>query len=121
MSKMKTLNRIITLAALAVMMMVTSPQALNAQKKYASDPQFKVKIDFNRWHDVFELYDDFKRIEKAFPKFVKTSSIGKSVNGLDILLVTVNNPATGDEMSKAGMYIDANIHGNEIQGGEICL
>ena len=35
--------------------------------------------------------------------------------------MTINNPETGTEMSKAAMYIDANIHGNEIQGGEICL
>jgi hypothetical protein len=35
--------------------------------------------------------------------------------------MTINNPETGPEMSKAGMYVDANIHGNEIQGGEVCL
>ena len=87
----------------------------------ASDPQFKVKIDFNRWHDVPELYADMERMQKAWPKFFKLESIGKSYNGFDLMLMKINNPDTGPEMSKAGMYIEANIHGNEIQGGEVCL
>ena len=62
-----------------------------------------------------------KRLQKAFPKFVKVESIGKSYDGRDIMLVTINNPATGPASSKAAMYIEANVHGNEIQGGEICL
>ncbi len=90
-------------------------------QNYASDPQFKVKIDFNRWHDVPELYDDMRRLEKAFPEFLTLESIGKSYNGLDIMVMKINNPKTGNEMEKAAMQIEANIHGNEIQGGEVCL
>ena len=90
-----------------------------AQK--ASDPAFKVKLDFNRWHDVGELYADMKRLQTAFPKFLKLESIGKSFDGRDLMLMTVNNPATGPEAGKAAMYIEANVHGNEIQGGEVCL
>ncbi|MFC2118171.1 M14 family metallopeptidase [Bacteroidota bacterium] len=87
----------------------------------ASDPQFKVKIDFNRWHDVPDLWKDMRKLEKAFPQLLKVESIGKSYDGLDILVGTINNENTGPEMSKAAMYIDANMHGNEIQGGEVCL
>ena len=36
-----------------------------------SDPQFKVRLDFNRWHDHAELKSDFQRLEKAWPKFLK--------------------------------------------------
>ncbi|MDX1315436.1 MAG: M14 family metallopeptidase, partial [Eudoraea sp.] len=90
-------------------------------QNYASDPQFKVKIDFNRWRDVNELWHDMRRLEKAFPEFLTMKSAGKSQNGQDIMYMIINNPATGPEMSKAAMYIDANIHGNEIQGGEVCL
>ncbi len=87
----------------------------------ASDPQFKVKLDFNRWRDYEELKADMLRLEKAFPKFLKYSSIGKSYQGRDIMLMTIHNPDTGPEMSKAGMFIEANVHGNEIQGAETCL
>jgi len=100
-------------------MFALTPTVVNGQS--ASDPQIKVKIDFNRWHDVPELYADMKRLQQAWPKFLKFESIGKSHNGLDIMVMTINNPDTGPEMSKAAIYVEANIHGNEIQGGEICL
>jgi len=112
-------SRIILLGLVVVAALAFLPQGGLTQK--FSDPQFKVKLDFNRWHDVDELYADMRKLAAAWPKFVKVSSIGKSQEGRDILLATVNNPDTGPEMSKAAMYIEANVHGNEIQGGEICL
>jgi hypothetical protein len=108
------LSGLLLLAILAIL-----PQGGMTQK--FSDPQFKVKLDFDRWHDTDELYADMRKIAAVFPKFVKVGSIGKSYEGRDILLVTVNNPDTGPEAAKAGMYIEANVHGNEVQGGEICL
>jgi len=86
-----------------------------------SDPQFKVRLDFNRWHDVAELKSDFEKLAKAWPKMLKLSSLGKSHGGRDIILMTINNPDTGPEMSKPAMYIEANVHGNEIQGSEVSL
>jgi len=117
--RMDMKSRIFLLGLVVVAVLALLPQGGLTQK--FSDPQFKVKLDFNRWHDVDELYGDMRKLASAWPKFVKVSSIGKSHEGRDILLVTVNNPDTGPEMSKAAMYIEANVHGNEIQGGEICL
>lgn len=111
----KTLLGIVTIAfVLAFVSSVSYSQK-------ASDPQFRIKLDFNRWHDVPELYSDLERLEKVFPKFLKLQSIGKSYEGRDIMLMTINNPDTGPELNKAAMYIEANVHGNEIQGGEVCL
>jgi hypothetical protein len=110
--------------------LVIAPASMGAQQKpgnapmvpaSGSDPQFKVRLDFNRWHDVAELKSDFEKLEKAFPKFLKLSSLGKSHGGRDIILMTINNPDTGAEMSKPAMYIEANVHGNEIQGAEVSL
>jgi len=118
--KVKTIYK--TLAcAFVVVIITTVVSPVSYGQKYASDPQFKVKLDFNRWHDVNELWDDMKRLEKAFPTFLKLGSVGKSYKGQEIMYMTINNPETGPELSKAAMYIDANIHGNEIQGSEICL
>ena len=116
---MNIIDRVITGLLVAIMACVLSSQPLSAQK--ASDPQFRVTIDFNRWHDVSELYADMKRLVKAYPQFLSMESIGKSQNGLDIMVMVINNPDTGQESDKAAMYIEANIHGNEIQGGEVCL
>ena len=116
-TSMKTRVLVLGMTVFAVLALL--PQGGLPQK--LSDPAFKVKLDFNRWHDVDELYSDMRKVAAAWPKFVTVSSIGKSRDGRDIMLVTIQNPATGPEMSKAGMYIEANVHGNEIQGGEICL
>jgi hypothetical protein len=115
MNTRKILSLVLTVAA-GLVLTVTFARA---QK--ASDPAFKVKLDFNRWHDVGELFADMKRLQSAFPKFLKLKSIGKSFEGRDLMLMIINNPDTGAEPGKAAMYIEANIHGNEIQGGEVCL
>ncbi len=117
---MKTTVKYIISLALIIIGTSLCPTDASSQD-YASDPQFKVKIDFNRWHDVHELYDDMRRLEKAYPEFLSMESVGKSYNGLDIMVMKINNPNTGNEMDKAAMHIEANIHGNEIQGGEVCL
>lgn len=111
----KILSLVLASAAGLILLASSSP----AQK--ASDPAFKVKLDFNRWHDTNELYADMQQLQAAFPKFLKLESIGKSFDGRDLMVMTINNPATGPESAKAGMYIEANVHGNEIQGGEVCL
>jgi len=107
-------NKMIGLVLLAVL-----ATAVHAQK--ASDAAHKIRLDFNRWHDYDELKVDMLRLEKAFPKFLKYRSLGKSYAGRDMMLMTINNPDTGEELEKAAMYIEANVHGNEIQGSEVCL
>jgi hypothetical protein len=37
------------------------------------------------------------------------------------MVMTINNPETGPAMGKAAMYIEANVHGNEIQGSEVVV
>ena len=114
--------RLALLGALTIIpISMTAQQRTPARPASGSDPQFKVRLDFNRWHDVAELKSDFEKLEKAFPKFLKLSSLGKSHAGRDIILLTINNPDTGVDMSKPAMYIEANVHGNEIQGAEVSL
>jgi hypothetical protein len=97
------------------------PPAQNWTQAPSSERPYKVHLDFNRWHDVAELQADLKTLEKAYPKFLKYIVLGRSYGGRDIAGMIVNNPDTGPDTSKPAMYIEANIHGNEIQGGEICI
>ncbi len=112
----KTILAIILLSAAGL-----GAQSPASAQRSGSDPHFKVRLDFNRWHDTDEIKSDLLRLEKAWPKFLKYSSLGKSQGGRDMMLMTINNPDTGAELSKPAMYIEANVHGNEIQGAEVSL
>jgi hypothetical protein len=113
-----SIGRAVTVAVMSALCAGLTVRAAHAQ---GSDPAHKVRLDFNRWHDTEDLKQDLLALEKAYPKFLKYSSMGKSYEGRDMMLMTINNPDTGPELSKAAMYIEANVHGNEIQGGEVCL
>jgi hypothetical protein len=145
---MKPFHRLMTAAALLLALAVSVPSPVSGQGKPAqakkpateakatqppaaspvaqkepptSERAYKVKLDFNRWHDVAELQADMRTLEKAYPKFLRHITLGKSYDGRDIAAMIINNPDTGSDTSKPAMYIEANIHGNEIQGGEICI
>ncbi|GBE27247.1 carboxypeptidase T precursor [bacterium BMS3Bbin03] len=81
----------------------------------------KVHLEFDHYYDYPELTQALKDLAASYPEFLKLNSIGKSYQGRDIWEMTINNPKTGDEFGKPAMYIEANVHGNEVQGGEVCL
>jgi hypothetical protein len=76
---------------------------------------------FNRVYDYPDLVEQMRRLVAARPDLMSLSSIGKSVEGRDLWCVTVNNPKTGTDRAKPAMYVDGNVHGNEVQGSEACL
>jgi hypothetical protein len=76
---------------------------------------------FNKLHPYEEIVDLLKGYAAAYPKWVKLESLGKSIQGRDLWMLTLHNPATGPELSKPAMYIDGNIHANEVQGAETAL
>lgn len=81
----------------------------------------KVEVAWNRYYDSKQLYEIMKRIEDAYPQLVKVYSIGKSYDGKDIWAMTISNNKRGDPDKKPAMYIDGNIHSNEVQGSEVTL
>lgn len=81
----------------------------------------KVPMAFNRLYDYPELVEALQTLVKAYPDFLSMQSVGKSVEGRDLWCVTVNNPRTGPDRDKPAMYVDGNIHGNEVQAAEASL
>ncbi|MBI4606683.1 MAG: peptidase M14 [Planctomycetes bacterium] len=104
-------------AALALLESGGVSRAPAEEPPAASPPRLR----FDRFYTYDEATRALQALEKAHPRFLSLRSIGKSVEGRDLWLMTVANPATGPEERKAAMYIDANIHGNEVQGTEVCL
>lgn len=83
--------------------------------------KIEVPLRFDRYYTYDEVATALKALNKAFPNLTTLESIGKSEEGRDIYALTINNPKTGEALDKPGVYVDGNIHGNEIQAGEVCL
>ncbi len=81
----------------------------------------KVEIAWNRFYDYPDLLAHFDRVEAAFPAFVTHETIGRSVESRELRVYTVTDPRTGPASEKPAMWIDGNVHGNEVQGGEAAL
>lgn len=102
-------------AVVASLLVIATPAF--AQAPYPS----KVDLRFNHWYDHAEMTKALKDLTAAYPELLTMRSLGKSVGGRDLWLVTLNNPKTGKDTDKAAMFIDGNIHGNEIQAAEVVL
>ncbi|MCK6445456.1 MAG: M14 family metallopeptidase [Planctomycetes bacterium] len=78
----------------------------------------KVEIAWNRFYDVAGLYGLMDRLEAAHPELVSHRVIGLSVESRELRVYTLHQPKTGKDVEKPAMWIDGNVHGNEVQGGE---
>lgn len=87
----------------------------------AQNTKIQVPLRFDFYYTYEEMNKALEALHKAYPKLTKFESVGKSEEGRDIYALTINNPSTGSELQKPGIYVDGNIHGNEIQAGEVCL
>ena len=81
----------------------------------------KVKVSWNHYHTNAGIEALCKEMVKAYPNLVKLESMGKSVGNRDIWVLTVSDFKKGNPDRKPAMWVDANIHGNEIQGSEMAL
>ncbi|HVU64125.1 MAG TPA: M14 family zinc carboxypeptidase, partial [Phycisphaerales bacterium] len=85
------------------------------------DMPSKVPIAFDRYYDSAQLGRFMRDIAAAYPDLVTVRSIGKSGEGREMLVAIVNAAKTGADTDKPAMWIDGNIHGNEVQAGEVVL
>lgn len=111
------MNRHHLLRALAASVCIVAAAPSLAQPHIPS----KVEIAWDRYYTYPELVDQVNRIAAAYPDICKVVTIGKSRQGRDLIVAIVNNPATGPDTSKPAMWIDGNVHGNEIQAGEVVV
>ncbi|MBU1187120.1 MAG: hypothetical protein KJ908_09530 [Acidobacteria bacterium] len=80
-----------------------------------------VPLRFDDYYSYEDVVHALQTLNKAFPEKTRLEVVGRSEEGRDIHALVLHNPETGPELEKPGIYVDANIHGNEIQGGEVCL
>lgn len=99
----------------------TQAPVAGALAALGSPPNPKVAVAWDRFYDHAGLVEIGRRLAAAHPGFIKLGSIGKSTQGRDMFLLTVTNFSVGDADKKPAMYIDGNIHANEVQGSEFSL
>ena len=78
-------------------------------------------LTFDRYHTVGEFHHYLRRMAGQNPTLVRLFEIGRSRLGRPILAIEINNPETGKIEDKPGFYVDGNIHGGEVLGGEGAL
>ncbi|MGH2507430.1 MAG: M14 family zinc carboxypeptidase, partial [Ktedonobacteraceae bacterium] len=57
----------------------------------------------------------------AYPQLAQLESIGKSLEGRELWLVTLTNQATGPALEKPAYWIDGNTHAGEVTGSTVVL
>ena len=113
---MRPHTRRLIVGALALLA-AASPSLLRAAEPIETEGN-PAEVAFNKLHTYEEIVEILKGYAAAYPKWTKLESLGKSMQGRDLWMITINNPATGPEQSKPAMYIDGNTHANEVQGAE---
>ena len=81
----------------------------------------KLHLTFDHFYDGPATIAALEAIHKAYPGLTELQTLGQSEEGRDIWELTINNPKTGQDTDKPGIYVDGTIHGNEIQATEVCL
>jgi len=91
---------------------------------YPEIPQkhnISIPLSFDYYYTYDMVVEAIKAFHKAYPDLTKLDIVGKSEEGRIIYALTINNPKTGKQLDKPGIYVDGNIHGNEIQATEVTL
>ncbi|MFT7484577.1 MAG: hypothetical protein ACI9F9_000417 [Candidatus Paceibacteria bacterium] len=112
------------LSILSIVPLLLPQPSVLAQDGFDGSPlkrPSKVEIHWNRLYDYEEIYGHFDSLVEAWPGFISMEVIGHSTQGREMRVYTINNPKTGKHSDKPGMWVDANVHGNEVQGGEVTL
>lgn len=98
-----------------------APEDLTGMRAIGSPANPKIKMAWNNYADYTQLTAFCQNLAKAHPDYVKLESIGKSVEGRDLWMLTVTDFKSGNPNRKPGFFIDGNIHANELQGSEIAM
>ena len=108
-------------ALVAAVLAGASAGVATAQPHTASE----VEIAWNRYYDADEIDRLIYEIGRAYPQLVEVRSLGTSRDGRDMLMAIVTSPdvakGTDEHASRPAMWIDGNIHANEIQAAEVVL
>jgi hypothetical protein len=81
------------------------------------------QFDYNRW--PYPLYNEIasrlRELSSKYPKLTRLHNIGKTVEGRDLLVLEITNQDTGPAETKPAMWLDANMHADEVNGRPVLM
>ncbi|MFZ4429578.1 MAG: M14 family metallopeptidase [Phycisphaerales bacterium] len=81
----------------------------------------KVPLAFDRYRTVAEIDGSLRAIAAAYPDLCTLTKIGESLEGRDLLVLTIGTSKGAAIEDKPAMWIDGAVHANEIQSAEVVL
>lgn len=78
-------------------------------------------LDFTSYHHQSDVNTLFHSLENRFPNLAKVGSIGKSIQGRDLLYIQISTDVGKYVQGKPMFKYVANIHGNEAVGRELLI
>ncbi|MBO0796457.1 MAG: carboxypeptidase, partial [Ktedonobacteraceae bacterium] len=90
-------------------------------------PEPIVHQEFDPARDVLSYYTYdvlttlLHELVATYPELAEIESIGKSLEGRELWLVTLTNKKTGPALEKPAYWIDGNTHAGEVTGSTVVL
>lgn len=105
----------------AILSALAAAPAQDAQSGFPGVPtgfRPRVEIAWNRFYDAAEIDALMAKLAAEWPELLKEQVIGTSFEGRPMRAWILNDGRSGAHVDKPAMWVDGNIHGNEVQGGE---
>lgn len=77
--------------------------------------------DFSKYHHYDDLAATLNGLEEQFPNFARTDTIGKSVDGRELIYIEISNNVTHESPGRPKVKLVGNMHGDETVGREILI
>jgi hypothetical protein len=78
-------------------------------------------IAFDRYHTIDEIEAYLEAVAARYSELATLQRIGESLGGRPLLAIEITNSSSRSADEKPGFYVDGNIHGGELLGGEAAL
>ncbi len=80
-----------------------------------------LKIKHDHYFDYEEITAYLNKVQEALPRFTRLESIGTTLQGRKIWLLSISDLETGEFATKPAVWVDANTHAGEVTGAQTCL
>ena len=79
------------------------------------------EVSWDRYHTNEETIEIMRAFEALYPELADVYSIGESIWGQDLMMMTITNPEMGTHDEKPALYLDGGIHAQELTSSEVVL